>query len=177
MEEKTQKKLLQTDNLKREIPETKVQKARGFLSTHNLGPDGKLEISDKDYIERYASEEDLKDLRARIEARTETDKEAWIKFPDGSMISGDNLLYGCPNCHRWLWSKPDCEECPICKGKRIRLATKKETREWWDREKAAYKKWLGEATEREERIADFNRRHFQDAGRLPISLDPTIKRG
>ena len=169
-------KLLQTMFDSKEAPETKLKKSGGRLSTDQV-EDGKAELSDLDFVTQNANAEDLKKMRAEIESRTATERAEWITLPDGMMIPGDNILFGCPTCHRWLWAKPGLETCSICNGKTVRPASRKETKEWWIRAKAAHKKFLADIPKRKKEVADFNKRHFQDAPKPLIIHDTTIKKG
>ena len=169
-------KLLQTMFDSKEAPETKLKKSGGRLSTDQV-EDGKAELSDLDFVTQNANAEDLKKMRAEIESRTATERAEWITLPDGMMIPGDNILFGCPNCRRWLWAKPGLETCPICKGKKVRIATKAEVKSWWTRERAAHKKFLEDIPKKKKEVADFNKRQFQDASNPRVIHDPTIRKG
>ena len=173
MKEK-QKKLLQTINLDEETAEAKSKKSGGSLNTNQV-EDGKAKLSDRDFVLRHAVSDDLKEMRKKIEARAK--EVGWMKLPDGVMLPADCILYGCPNCRRWLWAKPGLETCPICKGKKVRIATKAEVKSWWTRERAAHKKFLEDIPKKKKEVADFNKRQFQDASNPRVIHDPTIRKG
>src|SRR4030042_829120 len=64
--------LLQTVDLpdlgEREPPEP-LLKPEEFLSTHELGKDGRRTVTDRDYCLRFANAEELAELRKRVEKR------------------------------------------------------------------------------------------------------------
>jgi len=165
---KKPEKLVQSYGSAREIAEPELKPTGEFLSTQHLNKEGKIEMTDQEFVRRHGNLEDFAEMRRKIEKRK---KEIdFIELPGGERIPGDRKLFGCPNCGRWFWLAPDSEgkACPFCNipnyvyGGRIRLATKTEIKAWMEREKAIHEKWIKDAPKREAELAALNKRLLGD---------------
>src|SRR5512136_2946621 len=89
------KKFFQTADVKISLDPVKAKKLKP-LSTHEAQG-----LSDRAFVEKHASAEDLAATRARIEARQAADVAAWQTTPGGARIPGNYVLALCtsPLCH------------------------------------------------------------------------------
>ena len=170
-----------------------IEKAKGLLQTSSKevrkrteqkesegrvwkrGPmTGEKNLSDAAYVQNFADDEDWKIFRQIIEAkRKKSGKIGWITLPGGAKIPADNVLLICSKCHAKTWSAQDsigsnclsCNRRNLVDGGMMRAASDQETKNWFIQSESAWKRFLAEAPERKKRIAEFNRRQFEDMGR------------
>lgn len=163
------KKVLTTEAVKREIEKPGPPVELKPISTSDVRG-GKVEFSDREFVERYAQSGDWKTLREIIEAKQKTRTEGWRLLPGGIRIPADLVLFRCTRCRVSLWldETADGQACPNCNamaysdGGHLRHATKAESKEWFEHEEAGVAKWKADAPKRKAQLAAFNERLRQD---------------
>jgi len=147
---------------------------------------GKIEISDRDYVTRFASAVDWASFRSLIEARRRTTPEGWRELPGGRRIAADRVLMICssPNCKDAFWADPvsenkPCLRCNIMRtksGGHYRRASEKEVAAWFIAEEKRLAAWKADSARRRAEVDAVNRRRFFDEGQR-IGVDLTFKTG
>ncbi len=132
---------------------------------------GEKNLPDSAYVQNFAEEQDWRIFRQIIEERRKrTGQIGWIRFPNGTRIHADNILLICSKCRTKTWGLPEsigsnclsCNRRNLVDGGMLRPASDQETKNWFVQAEAAWKRFLSEAPERKKRVAEFNRRHFED---------------
>jgi hypothetical protein len=159
--------MIQSRELSRPVLDPPTPEPARGLSTNDT-KDGKLALSDRDYVD------DFKLLRGMIEQRKRAKPGGYRELPGGRRISADNVLMFCSNPHcrmsEWMDVKAEQTACLRCNhqnyrdGGRLRLATKAEEAEWLKREAESIRRWKADAPRRGRETAEANRRRFADAG-------------
>jgi hypothetical protein len=118
---------------------------------------GEAQLSDIQFLERFATKEECQIFRAAVMARrVRTGAVGWRTLPSGIRIQADDVLAGCSKCHRWMWISPagafgNCPGCNLAAradGGKLHRATADEERAWWAREEAGQRKWIADAPKR-----------------------------
>jgi hypothetical protein len=128
-----------------------------------------LQLTPGQWLEHYATAEEIAIFRAAVEARRARSSTAdWRVLPDGSKIRAEEVLAGCPNCGRWMWVRKAEGFCPHCNLRNLaylghlRPATPVEVAEWFERETSALVRFKVDAPKRQADQKAFDLRRIQD---------------
>jgi len=170
MKERTNKKVLQSRDVK--LKPIGAEPELPPMTGPRTGAE--LTLTPGQWLERNATAAELASFKGQVQARLERGQAtAWRILPGGSKIKGDSILATCSNCRRWAWTSPGHENdpCLSCNfralkgGGMMRAASKAEVKAWYAKEEARLAKIKADAPKRAKELADFNKRHFEDAGK------------
>ena len=167
------RKILTTAETGREVlPPPELVPLRGLSTDEAKG--GKIELTAREFCERFGTAEDFELLRKTIEARKVKEQTNRRRLPGGVLIPGDSILGICnnPKCGRQNWTAPDaigtsclwCNSMNYKDGGRIRAGSEIEIQAWTATEEERARKWKADAPRRQAEVESFNRRLFQDHG-------------
>ena len=135
---------------------------------------GKVVLSDRDYVLRFAEAVDWAVFRNHLEAKAKVRPSGWRTLPNGLRISADRILMLCTNaaCNAAAWFEASSAggACLVCNPRRLktgghrRVATKQEEAAWLAKAQAAHERYLAEAPKRRKETADANKARFYAEG-------------